>query len=228
MGGLRRRDDSVAYQKTMFDRLGPDAGDRVKLVGPSVIFMFLITIGCMRGGLSLIPSLLLGLLGAVLISAIILLVIDRTSAGFMHFIWPSGSSTPYEKQYSLQESLAIRGDVAGAIASYEEIIAGDPKDVEARIRAAELLAGKGNNAAKAADMLRDARKVEGISAERDLYISNRLVDLLRGPLRDEGRALVELRRLVHMHPASRDAQYAREAIAKMKTESVKDPRDMAH
>jgi hypothetical protein len=93
---------------------------------------------------------------------------------------------------------------------------------------AELHAKKGGDPRRAAEFLRAARRVEGVTPERDLYISNRLIDLLRGPLRDEGRALVELRRLVQLYPTSRDAQFARDAIAKMKVDSVKDPRDVAH
>lgn len=211
----------MAYQKTMFDRLGPEAANRIKLVGPGLIFTFLITIGFLRAGVNFFAALLLGIVGAVIIAALILRFADSAGAGFMSFIWPSGG-TPYAKQYSLQESLAIRGDIAAAIASYEEVIAADPTDVEARIRVAELHATKGGDPRRAAEVFREARKVEGISAERDLYISNRLVDLLRGPLRDEGRAIVELRRIVQLFPATRDAQFARQAISNMKVESIKD------
>ena len=199
--------------------------DRLKMVGPGFIFTFLITIGLMRGGVGFFLALPIAIAGAAIISAIILWVAQAAGHGVLHFLWPSGSSTPYQKQYSLQESMAIRGDVAGAIASYEEIIAADPLDVEARIRVAELHAGPGKNPQRAAEMLREARRIEGVTPERDLYISNRLIDLLRGPLADEGRALVELRRLVQLHPTSRDAGFARDAIAKLKVESIKDARD---
>lgn len=46
--------------------------------------------------------------------------------------------------------------------------------------------------------------------------TNRLVDLLTGPLRDPGRAAVELRRLIDRHPTSTAAAHAREALAKIK------------
>lgn len=202
-----------------------ESSARVRMIGPGMVFGFLIAIGFRRGGVSLPMAMLLGVLGAVIVSAIILRVADAAGAGFLSFLWPSGNSTPYAKQYSFQESMAIRGDTAGAIASYEELIAADPTDLEARIRVAELHAGKGNNPQRAAECFREARRLEGITPERDLYISNRIIDLLRGPLRDEGRALVELRRMVQLHPQSRDAAFAREAIAKMKVESVKDSRD---
>ncbi|HKG92203.1 MAG TPA: hypothetical protein VKA84_09940, partial [Gemmatimonadaceae bacterium] len=65
-------------------------------------------------------------------------------------------------------------------------------------------------------LFREVQSIPGVPAQRDLYASNRLVDLYRGPLGDEGRALVELRRLAERHPKSPEAAYAREAIAKMK------------
>ena len=43
-----------------------------------------------------------------------------------------------------------------------------------------------------------------------------LVDLHLGPLEDEGRALVELRRLIDGFPGTREAEMAREALAKLK------------
>lgn len=216
----------MSVRQTLFDRLGPDAGLRLRLVGPSFIFFALIMVGLMRGGVSFWLSIPLALGGALVIAAIIARFSDAAGAGFLSFIWPSGSSTPYAKQYSLQESLAIRGDTAGAIAAYEAVIAEDPGDVEARVRVAELHASKGANPQRALEVFKDARRVSGITPERDLYISNRIIDLLRGPLGDEGRALVELRRMVQLHPGSRDASFARDAIAKMKVDSIKDSRDV--
>jgi hypothetical protein len=49
-----------------------------------------------------------------------------------------------------------------------------------------------------------------------LYASQRLIDLYRGPLADEGRALVELRRLAETFPNSPAAAHAREAIRRIK------------
>lgn len=215
----------MPYEKTMLDRLGPDGARYIQLIGPGFMIIVFVTLALALAGVPLWFGFPIGLVAAAIATALIYHFSEATGQGFLSFLQPSGSSTPYEKQYSLQESLAIRGNVAGAIASYEEIIAQDPGDIEARIRAAELHAGKGGNPKRAAECFAEARRVPGLTAARDLYISNRLIDLLRGPLNDEGRALVELRRLVQLHPASRDAKFARGAIAKMKVESVKDSRD---
>lgn len=215
----------MAYQRTWLDRVGPDGGRQLRLIGPALIMIMFVALALKLLGYPLVIGIPIGMVVAALFVYLIHHFAEASGRGFLSFLQPSGSSTPYEKQYSLQESLAIRGDVAGAIASYEEIIAADPTDVEARIRAAELHATKGGNPKRAAECFVEARRVPGLTPARDLYISNRLIDLLRGPLKDEGRALVELRRLVQLHPGSRDAQFARDAIAKMKVASVKDARD---
>lgn len=215
----------MPYQRTLLDRLGPDGARHIHLVGPAFLIIVFVSLALALAGVRLWIGVPIGIGAAIIAAVLIHYFSEATGQGFLSFLQPSGSSTPYEKQYSLQDSLAIRGDVASAIASYEEIIAADPADVEARIRAAELHAAKGGNPKRAAECFLEARRVPGLTPARDLYISNRLIDLLRGPLKDEGRAMVELRRLVHLHPTSRDAHFARDAIAKMKVESVKDVRD---
>jgi hypothetical protein len=52
--------------------------------------------------------------------------------------------------------------------------------------------------------------------EHERYVSQKLIDLYLGPLAGEGRALVELRRLIERHPGTREAEGARSAIAGLK------------
>jgi len=69
-------------------------------------------------------------------------------------------------------------------------------------------------------------KPDNLPAGQDIYATNRLVDLLTGPLRDPGRAAVELRRLIERHPESTAATHARAALARIKqriAESQLDP-----
>ena len=212
------------YRKTLFDRLGPDAGLIVKvavLSPPVFIFAFLLAMKAVGDRVGVVGAFFVALAATALVAAGILKLSSAAASGFGSFVQPSGRSTPYEQQFSRQEALAARGDVAGALASYEEIIAADPAAVEPRVRAAELYAGKGGNPARAAELFRQVQRIPGVTPQRDLYASNRLVDLYRGPLGDEGRALVELRRLAERFPTSREAAYAREAIASMKR-SIRD------
>jgi tetratricopeptide (TPR) repeat protein len=140
-----------------------------------------------------------------------------TGDAVLHALQPSGASTPYEQQYSYQESLAIKGDIAGAIASYEAILSETPEDYEARIRVAELYARKSEGKPeKAAEYFRMVQRDEQVPPEKHVYVANRLVDLYLGPLNNEGRALVELRRLIEKFPNTAVANQARTALANLK------------
>ena len=139
---------------------------------------------------------------------------------------PKGESTPYEHQFSLEDSLAARGDIAGALESLEAAIARTPLEaltgVNVRIRAAELHMDKGANPKRAAELFREIQRFPGVSSSQDIYVSNRLVDLLLGPLRQQARALVELRRVVERYPTSSAATHARTAIARLKREMASE------
>ncbi|HEV8410750.1 MAG TPA: hypothetical protein VGQ30_09595, partial [Gemmatimonadaceae bacterium] len=54
--------------------------------------------------------------------------------------------------------------------------------------------------------------------ELQRYTSQKIIDLLRGPINDRGRALVELRMLIDKYPGSREAEGARDALRKLKAE----------
>jgi hypothetical protein len=131
------------------------------------------------------------------------------------FVAPSGSTTPYEYGFSYEQALAIKGDVTGALESYEILLRAAPHDVEAHVNAAELYASSGN-AARAIELFRALRAIDGVGTARDVYASNRLIDLYLGAAGDDGRALVELRRLIECHPGTDTAARAREALGRLK------------
>jgi len=139
--------------------------------------------------------------------------------GWHHFAM-SGASTPYEEQFSYQQSLVMQGKVAEALASFEEMIAAQPDAIEPRIRAAELYGQDRGSARRAAELFREAMRIRSIAPGRDIYATNRLVDLLIGPLRDPGRAVVELRKLIDRYPTSTAAAHARDALARIKREML--------
>jgi outer membrane protein assembly factor BamD (BamD/ComL family) len=129
----------------------------------------------------------------------------------------SGSSTPYEEQYSYQESLVMQGRVDEALDSFETIIAASRHAVEPRIKAAELYRQRKDGAARAAELLREAQRITSIPPGRDVYATYQLVDLLVGPLGNPGRAVVELRRLIDRYPKSAAAGHARQALTRIKS-----------
>jgi len=50
-------------------------------------------------------------------------------------------------------------------------------------------------------------------------VTNRLADLYNGPLKQPGKALVELRRLIDRAPGTPAADHARVALARLKSDS---------
>jgi len=202
------------YKRTFMDRYAGDSGYLLRIIGRSAITAM------MFGGIFTAKfGFLAGIVGGVacgLFTYIVSLIFSHSAAaGVKKVLATTGSSTPYQKSFSYQESLAIRGDVAGALRSYEELIAEHPLDPEVRVRAAELYS-RNANPARAAELFRDIQRIPGISRDRLLYAAHRLIDLYRGPLDDEGRALVELRKIVDLFPDSPAGIHARAALAEIK------------
>ena len=205
-----------AYKLTLFDRKGPDAGYQIRAAayGMLVFALVLSTILLVSHRLSV---------GSVIVAAIagsipygMSLALAEGAGATWHRLMTSGASTPYEEQFSYQESLVIRGQVDDALASYEAIIAEHPMAVSARLRAAALHASRGGNPQRAAELLREVMRMPGIGARDDIEASNRLIELLIGPRGEPGRAMVELRRLMDRHPGTDAAARAKLTLAELK------------
>ena len=110
----------------------------------------------------------------------------------------------------------MRGDIGGALASYEAIITEQPGLVSARLRAAEHYIKGNRNPARAAELFREVRDIPGVPTRDAVYSSSRLVDLYDGPLGEPGRAVVELRRIIEQYPGSDIARHARTALPALK------------
>jgi hypothetical protein len=220
----------TGYQSTLLDRHGPDVMLRVRaaaiggaaVVGSLPVFMGAMAIKDVHGLKNLGSALVLALLTGWFVWRMTLGTADAAGALTRAATLPSGNSTPYEEQFSYQESLAIRGDVAGALASYEAVIAERPGAAAPRLRAAELYATQGADPRRAAELFREVRDLPGLPLREAVYASSRLVDLYDGPLAEPGRALVELRRIVERYPGTPTAVHAREAIPRLKARLASD------
>jgi hypothetical protein len=129
---------------------------------------------------------------------------------------PKGDTTPYQRIFSYQDAMAMRGDVAGALASFEALIAELPGDAAVRFAAAELYATRGNDPARAAALYREIRVLPGATARHEFAASNALIDLYRGPLHDEARARSELRRFAERFAGTAPGEMARRALEAMR------------
>jgi len=211
------------YKPTLFDRHGPAAADRLKAFGYGVMVFGLVfgVITLEFGYLSLWMFLLAAVAGAA--TSLVGIGLANAAGNTWLKVAVSGASTPYEEQYSYQQALVMQGKVNDALASYEDIIAASPKAIEPRVLAAELYAKDDAGARRAAELLREVQRIPSLPSGRDVYVTNRLVDLLIGPLRDPGRAAVELRRLVIRYPGTTVAERAREALARIKASRSNSP-----
>ena len=211
------------YKRSLFDKHGPEAAHlnqvRSSLIIPIVAGGFIGAALAAKKDLTPALVALCAVAGAALLAGWWWFFVTRASRGagalFGEFIQPSGDRTPYQPQYSEQDAMAIRGQAARALASYEEIILASPNDPEPRVRAAELYLKNGQRD-RAEALYKSVQRLPRVSAKDDVYVSNRLVDLyLKWPER-EVRALTELRRLIDTYPDTDIAERARAGLANLK------------
>jgi hypothetical protein len=167
-------------------------------------------------GLALISFTLIGAITLSSAAILIALKLGRGAGLLVRHVIQGGSSTPYEDQFSQEQSLVMRRDYEAALALFEQRILAQPGDPRPRIAAADLYASHGGNAARAAELYREVQRIPNLASGHDIYVSNKLADLYLGPLDTPGRALVELRRLVHRYPGSAVAEHARAALVTLK------------
>jgi len=222
--GLPSPDDTSRPHDSWLASFGGDAALQGKALG----------YGCLVTAVTFGAGIILSLLGGVpSLAAVLVLVAVALALGALtaymgsrigegagvvvqSFVQPSGNSTPYEQSFSYQEAMIMRGDIDGALESYEAIITEQPTLVSARLAAAEHYARGNRNPARAAELFREVRAIPGVPLRDAIYSSSRLVDLYDGPLADPGRAVVELRRIIELYPSSAVAKHARSALPALK------------
>ncbi len=215
------------YRRSLFDRMGGEAADVFSALNWSLIptaagIGIGITWTARRG---LPPSHALattyivvgGLLGAIIFGGTSLLFIwgfsRAAGEGLGLFIQPKGE---YERDYSREDSLVARGDVAGAISSFVVIAAAEPENLEVRLRAAELHR-KNSQFDEASALYRDVQS-KATRPRDDVHASLRLIDLYLIWPEHEGRSMRELKRLIDRYPATEIEKRSRAALAKLKSE----------
>jgi len=147
----------------------------------------------------------------------IIAMMEGMGNAFLRLVWPSGGSTPYEQTYSQEEAMVARGDIDGAMVRYGAAMRLHPTDAELRFRAAEVLF-RSESPARAAAYFTEGRQLAGDNRSRELYATQRLIDLYLGPLGNPVGALVELTRLVDRFPGTREAEAAGLLLTRLKQE----------
>lgn len=120
--------------------------------------------------------------------------------------------------YSGIETLAARGHLQAAADAYAERARNKPQRVEATLRRAALLAGPLSQAETAAIELDNLRARGPLPPRDDFRVGLALVELYEQDLKDPGRAMAELRRLIDRYPTAQGARRLRVALAGLKAE----------
>ncbi len=124
----------------------------------------------------------------------------------------------YANEHSEIMTLEVRGDFKGAVSAWEAVAIAEPGNPWPLVRSAELYARELNEPALALERFRMAREMHEVNPELNRYVSQKIVNLLLGPLDDRGRAMVELRKLADKYPDSREGAGAREALRNLKAQ----------
>jgi hypothetical protein len=119
--------------------------------------------------------------------------------------------------YSGIETLVVQGHHEAAAEAYAQLARDPAHRVEATLRRAQLLAGPLTEPESAAVEL-DSLRSHYLSARDDLRIGLALVSLYETHLRDPGRAMAELRRLIDRYPTAHAARRLRTALGALKAE----------
>jgi hypothetical protein len=220
-----------SYKSTFFDRHGPDGEFRLKAIGYGVLVFGVVTGASLLagtiGGMNMLRPvpLLVTLLAAVTLGYGTMRgglgIIDKAGDATRYFT-AGGSSTPYEDQFSEEQSLVMKRDYATALALFEHRITMAPGEPRVRIAAADLYRTYGENPRRAADLYREVQRMPEVTMGNDVYVSNKLADLYLGPLKEPGKALVEFRRLIERYPGSTTASHAKLALANLKSDIMNE------
>lgn len=120
--------------------------------------------------------------------------------------------------YSSIETLASRGHLQAAADAYAERARAKPQRVEATLRRAALLSGPLAQPETAAIELDNLRAGGPLPPRDDFRVGLALVEIYENDLKDPGRAMAELRRLIDRYPTAQGARRLRVALASLKTE----------
>ena len=158
------------------------------------------------------------------LGAVIALLLGKVSGNAASSLYtPSGDSTAYTPTFSHIDTLVIRGNLDGASDAWDVAMSEHPASPGVMVKAADFHLRERKDATRALALYLRARQLKSGGEDLRRYVQQKIVDLHLGPLNDEGRALVELRRLVEAFPASREADGAREALAAIKAKRDQRP-----
>jgi hypothetical protein len=143
-------------------------------------------------------------------------IVSRIMLGFLQ---PGGMSRGAGR-HSKAEALAASGLFEEASAEFEKVRVTLGDSIPSLRAEAELHATASGNPARAEELFQRIRRAPHATSNDELYASHRLLDLYIGPLNDEGRVLVELRRMAERFPNTPDGQGALAELRRRRAEAA--------
>lgn len=129
---------------------------------------------------------------------------------------PSGRSTPRKKEYSLAESLLVRGEPVRAVRAFEEAIAEDPSDPTPYLRIARVHRDHLDRPEEAARWFRRALAESEATAGVTRLARRELVELYTLRLNEPRRAAPILARMAEESAGTPDADWAAAELSRIK------------
>jgi len=135
---------------------------------------------------------------------------------------PSGAATPSVNQHSNIEALIARGRLAEAADAYRAVIVADPRDVVACERLGQLALRELKDPHLALFAAREGEK-RSSDVRRQAGFALLAANIYRDDLKDYGRAVVELRRILARYPGVPNADRLRAEIEELKAMHFEAP-----
>jgi tetratricopeptide (TPR) repeat protein len=141
--------------------------------------------------------------------------LERVGGRIGKILVPSGSSTPSVNQHSNIETLEMRGEYAKAAEAYRAVIASQPQDIVACEKLAQLALREQKDYATAIFAWREAEK-RSTEPRRQAGYAILIANAYRDNLKDYGKTIVELRRILARYPTVPHADKLRAEIDELK------------
>lgn len=127
-------------------------------------------------------------------------------------------AVPPVREYSEQEALVARGQIADAVDSYQSLIVAFPDDLDARLQLGALYAGSGADPGRAERCFVEIR-TKNPTARQERVLGNALIDIYRGAGR-RADLKAELARFARLNQGNRAGSQARRYLRKLVEEDA--------
>lgn len=182
---------------------GHAAGPKAQLKNISILLGGITAFAILFG---LLTGIWLPLIGAAIgwavvgiYSLILLFIIEPAGDAIGRVVVSSGSSTPSVPQHSNIETMVTRGEYAKAAQAYKDVIATSPQDLVACDKLAQLALRELKDYPLAIFAYREAEK-RSPEPRRQAGYAILVAGIYRDNLKDYGKSMVELRRILSRYP----------------------------